>query len=95
MRVPTLKELVSDNQMAEFQSCHGGYLWYEVQDVEFPVPLEETKGGCFLRTMRAITMMRWIRKHLAYLKESLEAPPDTRGWLRFRYVLDYPELLKF
>lgn len=62
MRVPTLKELVTGNQVAEFQSCHGGYLWYRVQDsegkpVDFPVPLEETKGGCFNRTMRSVELM--------------------------------------
>ena len=94
MQVPTLKELVTGNQMAEFQSCHGGYLWYRVQDVDFPVPLEETKGGCFNRTMRSVEMMRWIRKHLQHLKEALDAPPDLQGWLRFVYVLDYPEIIK-
>ena len=94
MKVPTLKELVTGNQKAEFSSCHGGYLWYQVAGVEFPVPLEEAKGGCFFRTMRSVEMMRWIRKHLQHLQEAIDAPPDVGGWLRFFYVLDYPEIIK-
>lgn len=70
MTIPTLKELVSGNTQAEFQSCHSGYLWYDVLGVEFPVPLEDTKGGDFPRTIKAIRLMRWIRKHLENLEKA-------------------------
>lgn len=68
MSVPSLKSLVSDNQRAEFFGCYGGYLWYsishEVAGVTFPVPLDDTKGGHFGKSVKAITMMRWLRKYL-------------------------------
>lgn len=73
MSVPSLKELVAPNQQAEFQFCNGGYLWYDVAGVTFPIPLDDVKGGNFNRSMRSIELMRWIRKHLINLEKAREA----------------------
>jgi hypothetical protein len=39
-------------------------LIYKIGDFEFPISTEEAKGGCFNREMKAITLMRWVRKHV-------------------------------
>jgi hypothetical protein len=44
-------------------------LWYVTEDgFEFPVPVEDTKGGVFNREEKAMHMMRWIRKHVKRLE---------------------------
>jgi hypothetical protein len=69
-----VKDLVKDNARAHFSYYVDGNLWYVIkqfgyQDFKFPVPIEDTKGAVFLDEHKAITLMRWIRKHLE-LQES-------------------------
>ena len=78
MGVPELMDLVKDDQVAHFEGCNGTNLYYKVQEVSFPIPLEDTKGGYFARDMKAVTLMRWIRKHLTHLR-SAEAAKEAAG----------------
>ena len=68
----TLKDLVK-NTMAEFVFYRDGDLWYrivgkeEISAMEFifelPVPVKDTGTGVFPAQLKAITLMRWVRKH--------------------------------
>ena len=65
-----LKNLVKDTT-AEFVCYRDGDLWYQIvgsdgqkQIFEFPVPIADTGTGIFPSQTKAITLMRWIRKHL-------------------------------
>ncbi len=70
----SLKTLVK-NTTAEFVCYRDGDLWYrivcleklpdeEALNFEFPVPVRDTGTGIFPAQVKAITLMRWIRKHL-------------------------------
>lgn len=69
----SLKSLVK-NTNAEFVCYRDGDLWYRIcehNDVraenatfEFPIPIADTGTGIFPARVKAITLMRWIRKHL-------------------------------
>ncbi len=71
----TLKNLVK-NTTAEFVCYRDGDLWYRIiaaDEVattdratmfEFPVPIRDTGTGIFPAQVKAITLMRWIRKQL-------------------------------
>lgn len=74
MKIPTVSELVKGDKIAGFVRCDfEGTLWYAVDSFEFPITKSEAKGGSFHRDERAITLMRWIRKHVAYLNAAWEA----------------------
>lgn len=66
----SLKELVKDTRV-RFTFYRKGELWYEVvgQQFEFPVSIEDTGDACFCAEDKALLFMRYIRKHLKYLKE--------------------------
>lgn len=72
----TLKNLVKDTN-AEFVCYRDGDLWYKITGernsdagsvqeftFEFPVPIADSGTGVFPAQIKAITLMRWIRKHL-------------------------------
>ena len=67
--MPTLKEIVANNNPAKFSHYRDGNFFYnvEVEGVKyaFPISLEEAKGATMLADFKAITLMRWIRKALA------------------------------
>ncbi len=50
-------------------------LWYRhaEHDFEFPVPVSETNGACFLAEEKGLLFMRWIRPHLKMLEEAKQA----------------------
>ena len=68
----TIKDLVKDTT-AVFECYRDGDLWYSIVpanlyeekniDFQFPVPISDTGTGIFPRACKAITLMRWIRKH--------------------------------
>lgn len=72
-----IKGLVQDKN-AVFDYYADGNLWYKTVDIEesdlsdagftFPIPIEDTKGAVFNHTHKAITLMRWIRKHVELLE---------------------------
>lgn len=65
-----LKKLILPDKMAHLTRYQGGNLMYRVGSFEFPIPIEDTGNGIFEAEMKAITLMRWIRKHLALIKEN-------------------------
>lgn len=80
MKLPTLKQLV--REQAKLTHYEEGKLWYQViwvQDddtwgglFDFPIPVEDAATGRFLPVDKASIFMRWMRKHLEYLKEAVE-----------------------
>jgi hypothetical protein len=80
MKVPTVKQVVRNNQ-ARFLKYENGNLWYYVlysedddynkpRQFDFPIPVADAGDGAFLSSDKAITYMRWIRKHIDYLNEA-------------------------
>lgn len=61
-----VKNIVRD-KTAEFDYYMDGNLYYRIGDFKFPIPMEDTKGACFNRSMKAITLMRWVRKYVEEL----------------------------
>ena len=69
--------------IAQFQCYRDGELWYRImvdtidlgdetnKGIEFcfPVPINDTGTGIFDNRMKAITLMRWVRKHLETQKQ--------------------------
>lgn len=82
MKLPTIKQLVSDDAggYVTFQYFSDNALWYRVYYVNeiherlefiFPVPVEDAKGGTFhAQEASRVYFMRWMRKHLEYLKSA-------------------------
>lgn len=74
MYIPTVSELVKNDNKAEFVCYRDNQLIYKAtsvdgyQQFEFPIPIADTGSGVFNREMKAITCMRWIRKHIETMK---------------------------
>lgn len=65
-----IKELVKD-QNATFEYYIDGNLWYVTDSgFKFPIPMDDTRGACFNREHKALTLMRWVRKHVDTLEQS-------------------------
>jgi len=68
----TLKEMVQNNQKVAFRFYRDGQLWYSTEcGFEFPVPVSEAGTATFLAEDKAILFMRYIRRHMEYLKKSM------------------------
>lgn len=67
----TLKEYLynQDNskKMVTFVEYRKGNLWYTVDDIVFPVPVEDIGDATFKNVDVAPLFMRYIRKHLESL----------------------------
>ncbi len=74
MKLPTIKELVGPGKIVRFSFYREGELWYETVDpkFEFPIPPDDMRGAIFRREDKAILFMRFIRKHLDFLTESMK-----------------------
>lgn len=80
MRLPTVVELAKGR--AEFQWYCEGTLRYSIAWTEedcasehrfaVDIPIGDTGGGQFLPVMKGIAIMRWARKTLELLQESLK-----------------------
>jgi len=73
-----IKEMVRNDNVAEFRYYRDGNLWYRVQwmaqnlsiqEFMFPVPIEDIGNATFNHTERALLMMRYIRKHIKTTEE--------------------------
>lgn len=76
----SLKNLVK-NTTAEFVCYRDGDLWYRIVSAEessksdkasmfeFPVPVRDTGTGIFPAQVKAITLMRWIRRQLERIQK--------------------------
>ena len=71
--MPTIKELVQGNTV-EFKNYHKGNLWYFIPEKNFlfPVPIEDTGDGVFVRSDKAMLFMRYIRAHKEYIEAGLK-----------------------
>lgn len=86
MNLPGIIELARGQ--AVFEKYQDGKLWYSIpygwhedpldgssrylKTFTFPIPVDDAGGGEFLPADKALTFMRWIRKHLEFLRASLE-----------------------
>lgn len=68
----TLAQMVK-NKSVKFEYFRKDELWYITDDgFQFPVPISDAGDGIFLASDKATLLMRYIRKHLAYLDASIE-----------------------
>ncbi len=69
----TIREMVENNQKVRFRFYRDGQLWYGTEcDFEFPVPISEAGTATFLAEDKAILFMRYIRRHIEFLKKSMD-----------------------
>lgn len=65
-----IKDMVKDGKKVRFSHYQKGNLFYVTEDgFEFPVPIEDTGDGRFESEDKAMILMRYIRKHIANIKE--------------------------
>jgi hypothetical protein len=73
LKTRTIKEMVEKNQKVRFRFYRDAQLWYATEcGFEFPVPISEAGTATFLAEDKAILFMRYIRKHMEYLKASMD-----------------------
>jgi hypothetical protein len=78
MNLRPIKDLVAPGNVAAFVKYHDGQLWYEIwlsgkdtpEDFQFPVPISDIGNATFLSQDKAILFMRYIRKHMDFLKKA-------------------------
>lgn len=68
--IPNIVDLAKSR--AVFVRYQDQTLWYRVDEFEFPIPVDDAGGGAFGPTEKGLTLMRWIRKHIEFLKKSIE-----------------------
>ena len=69
-KMETIKEMVMNEKKANFVRYNDGNLIYETESgFEFPISVEEAKGGTFNAQHKAVTLMRWIRKQIEVIEE--------------------------
>lgn len=65
------KDINNNPSKVHFQFYRAGNFYYSVEDFytselyEFPVPINDIGNATLLRTDKAITFMRWIRKAIS------------------------------
>lgn len=65
-----VKDFVFEGNDAIFHMYRSGFLYYTVVNQSqdelymFPIPLEDTGNATFSLRVKAITLMRWIRKSI-------------------------------
>jgi hypothetical protein len=65
--------MVQNNQKVAFRFYRDGELWYATEcGFEFPVPISEAGTATFLAKDKAILFMRYIRRHMEYLRKSMD-----------------------
>jgi hypothetical protein len=64
-----ITNIVRDSNPARFSFYRAGHVYYTVevngQKYVFPIALEDVGNASLFATMKAITLMRWIRKSIA------------------------------
>lgn len=74
MFIPDVKDLVANGRRVAFVRYQSNQLWYVCEGgFEFPVPVDDTGDGVFLREDKALVFMRWIRKHVQFLRDATSA----------------------
>lgn len=67
-----IKEIVGKDKMVNLVRVKHNALWYVADNgFEFPVPFEDITGETeFLPIEKGMTLMRWVKKHINFLKEA-------------------------
>ncbi len=69
MQFPALTDMVGQDKRVYFSFYRDGELWYQAENgFGFPIPREDMKGALFKPEDKSIFFMRFIKKHLEYLK---------------------------
>jgi len=82
MNLPKLNELVGKDKKVYFSFYRDGELWYKTENYwtsstefgpfEFPIPPEDMKGAIFKAEDKSVYFMRFIRKYLEFLEDSMK-----------------------
>lgn len=68
----SVKDMVKNKQVT-FVRYKKGELWYVTEcGFEFPVPIDDTGDADFYATDKAMLFMRYIRKHVEYIKNPID-----------------------
>lgn len=66
-----IKDMVKDKKV-HFLYYRENELWYSTEcDFRFPVPISDVGTAYMKNEDKAIFYMRWIRKHIEYIENSL------------------------
>jgi len=72
MSTYNIKDMVSGGKKVRFLAYRQKELWYTTEcGFDFPVPIDDTGDGVFLNEDRAMLFMRYIRRHLTLIEQSL------------------------
>lgn len=67
----SVKEMVYDNKQVYFIHYQKDELWYRTENgFDFPVPISDTSDAEFKHQDKAMFFMRWINKHIKFIKEA-------------------------
>jgi len=70
----TIKEKVSNNKQVTFEYYRKNELWYSTEcGFMFPIPIEDTGDGTFLKQDKAMMFMRYIRKQIDEMTKEIKA----------------------
>lgn len=73
MNLPKLTDCVSKDKMVFFDCYADNTLWYVCDNgFRFPIDCSDAGTGVFKHQDKSIFFMRWIRKHLEFLRDSYE-----------------------
>jgi hypothetical protein len=73
MKLPELRDVVGADKKVYFSFYRDKELWYRGEEgFEFPVSIEDAGSATFKSEDKSVFFMRWVRKHLEYLKTSLQ-----------------------
>lgn len=65
--------MVRDNKKVKFLYYQQGELWYETETgFKFPVPINDTQDGKFPAEDKALLYMRYIKRHIKMIEESIK-----------------------
>lgn len=69
IQLPEIRDMIGPDKKVFFSFFKDGELWYRAENgFEFPIPKDDMKGGLFKPEDKSIFFMRFIRKHLEYLR---------------------------
>lgn len=71
-----ITDIINKDTVANFTFYRQGNLYYEIKYLanneelkfEFPIPISDTGTGTFPSKLKSITVMRWVRRHIAAIE---------------------------
>lgn len=86
VKIPTVKDVM--REQARFVKYQDGKLWYQITSYDvigtphlfdFPIDVTDAGGGEFCSSEKALTLMRWLRKHIEFLNGAATAQGEGNG----------------